>query len=92
MRVVESEGEITLTVERRRGHNGEVSVSYDTKPKEALEGVDYIGAHGVLTFAHGQQSQCGARPDRTTRRAPRRGSFHEGGGDAPRVSCPRAPR
>ena len=57
VRTVESEGQVVLTVERRRGHNGEVTVQYDTKPKEALEGVDYVGAHGTLTFGHGVMSQ-----------------------------------
>ena len=57
VRVVESDGLVTLVVERRRGHNGEVSINYDTKPKEALEGVDYVGAHGTLTFAHAEMSK-----------------------------------
>ena len=56
VRCVESDRSVTLVVERRRGHNGEVCVQYDTKPREALEGIDYIGAHGTLTFAHGQLS------------------------------------
>ena len=57
VRCAESDGKVFLTVERKRGHNGEISVKYDTRPKEALEGADYIGAHGELAFAHGELSQ-----------------------------------
>jgi len=57
LRVVESERYVTLTVERRRGHNGEVTVKYDTKAREALEGIDYVGKHGEVTFAHGEMSK-----------------------------------
>jgi solute carrier family 8 (sodium/calcium exchanger) len=57
VRVKESEGSVTLVVERRRGHNGEVSVQYNTVPKTALEGIDYVGMHGTITLAHGQLSE-----------------------------------
>ena len=57
VRCIESDGFVTLTVERKRGHNGEVSVKYDTKQKQALEGIDYMGQHGVLTFAHAEMSK-----------------------------------
>lgn len=68
VRVIESDRFITLTVERRRGHNGEVSVRYDTKPREALEGTDYIGQHGEMKFAHGAPCSPIIVFFRTTRR------------------------
>ena len=54
---VESQRSVTLVVERRRGHNGEVGVQYDTRQQTALEGVDFRGAHGTLTFAHEEMSK-----------------------------------
>ena len=57
VRVREKDGIVSLTVQRKRGHNGEVTVKYDTKSKEALEGADFEGAHGELTFAHGEMSK-----------------------------------
>jgi len=57
VRVVESERSVTLTIERRRGHNGEVSLQFDTKAKEALEDIDYKGQHETITFAHGEMSK-----------------------------------
>jgi solute carrier family 8 (sodium/calcium exchanger) len=57
VRCRECDGSVTLTVQRKRGHNGEVTLKYDTRSKEALEGADFEGAHGELTFAHGELSK-----------------------------------
>jgi Ca2+/Na+ antiporter len=51
--VSESEGKITVVVERVGGHTGEVSVDYKTKDQDALAGKDYHPVSGTLTWPDG---------------------------------------
>jgi len=55
--VDESDGNVTLTVMRRHGAHGAVSVEWETKDGTAVTPNDYTAASGVLEFAHGQVSQ-----------------------------------
>ena len=56
-RITESAGEVTLTVNRIRGHNGTITVAYRTKGQSATPGKDYISIDGTLTFKHGELSK-----------------------------------
>ena len=50
---LESSGLAVVTVERERGSEGVVSVSYSTSDLIAIAGVDYVASSGVLTWADG---------------------------------------
>ena len=50
--VKESVGDATITVIRKNGADGEVSVKWRTIDKTAIEGKDYHGKEGVLVFKH----------------------------------------
>ena len=50
-RITESAGEVTLTVNRIRGHNGTITVAYRTKGQSATPGKDFIPIDGTLTQA-----------------------------------------
>ena len=44
-----------LIVERTNGSDGKVSVKWTTKDQSAINGRDFHGGTGVLTFEHGEQ-------------------------------------
>lgn len=50
----ESIGTIKLLVERTNGSDGNVSVKWTTQDQTAVNGRDYHGGTGVLTFEHGE--------------------------------------
>eukprot|EP01006_Ploeotia_vitrea_P028616 TRINITY_DN61285_c0_g1_i1.p1 TRINITY_DN61285_c0_g1~~TRINITY_DN61285_c0_g1_i1.p1 ORF type:complete len:912 (-),score=83.41 TRINITY_DN61285_c0_g1_i1:1441-4176(-) len=56
--VVETEGEVVLTVDRVNGCDGEVSVLYSTTEGTAAEGREYMSVtNAVLSFSHGESSK-----------------------------------
>ena len=55
--VSETTREINVTVYRRRGADGKVTVDYNTADGEAKAGVDYVETTGTLVFEHGETSQ-----------------------------------
>lgn len=50
--VTESIGNVAISVVRLNGADGEVSVKWRTIDKSAINGKDFIGGSGVLTFKH----------------------------------------
>ncbi|KAL5018651.1 hypothetical protein ScPMuIL_004373 [Solemya velum] len=50
----ESVGVATVTVVRRNGSDGTVSVKWETKDITAVGGMDYLDTQGVLVFDHGE--------------------------------------
>ena len=52
----ENGGSVVVTVNRFNVSTGVVSVNYNTSDGTARDGVDYLGASGVLVFADGQAS------------------------------------
>jgi hypothetical protein len=52
--VVESDGTVTLTVERTVGSDGAVSVDYATSNGTAVAGGDYVGETGTVDWGGGQ--------------------------------------
>ena len=87
--VNENDGTATIIVTRADGDNGAVSVDYSTQDGTALEGADYTGRTGTLSFLSGQTSKTFAipiredtaiEPDETVRlrlSIPRAGPFWE---------------
>jgi Leucine-rich repeat (LRR) protein len=55
--VAENAGTVTLTVRRGGETNGTLEVDYATTDGTALEGIDYVGATGRLTWADGDSSE-----------------------------------
>eukprot|EP00118_Oscarella_pearsei_P022727 m.265821 g.265821 ORF g.265821 m.265821 type:complete len:6112 (+) comp40493_c2_seq23:779-19114(+) len=53
--VDESDGTVTLTVVRANGLNGDVSVEFRTVDGTALNGKDYAGTAGTLSFKDGER-------------------------------------
>ncbi|HEX8651582.1 MAG TPA: Calx-beta domain-containing protein [Pyrinomonadaceae bacterium] len=53
---VEGKGSLQFTVTRTGGSAGSVSISYATKDGTALNGPDYAGATGTVTFADGDMT------------------------------------
>jgi hypothetical protein len=47
---------VSLRVRRTGGRTGAVTVDYDTSAGSAREGVDYLAAHGTLSWADGDAS------------------------------------
>ena len=52
--VKESVGTFEITVERKNGADGKVSIGYKTGDINAIEGKDYVGSSGELEFKHGE--------------------------------------
>lgn len=55
--ITEGPSTYALPVTRSGGTDGEVSVDYVIVPSSAVEGDDYTGTTGTITFADGQQTQ-----------------------------------
>eukprot|EP00232_Nephroselmis_pyriformis_P022302 CAMPEP_0182866928 /NCGR_PEP_ID=MMETSP0034_2-20130328/8450_1 /TAXON_ID=156128 /ORGANISM="Nephroselmis pyriformis, Strain CCMP717" /LENGTH=894 /DNA_ID=CAMNT_0024999261 /DNA_START=354 /DNA_END=3038 /DNA_ORIENTATION=- len=55
--VGEIDGKCVLTVIRRRGCDGVVTVDYETVDNTAIAGQDYYHCTGTLTFEHGESSK-----------------------------------
>jgi len=55
--ISESDVWISLTVLRKKGNKGKVSVKYTTKDGTAIAGADYVAASGTLTFADGENEK-----------------------------------
>lgn len=54
--VDETARSVSLRVRRTGGRTGAVTVDYDTSAGSAREGVDYLAAHGTLSWADGDAS------------------------------------
>lgn len=54
---LESNGTLTITVQRSGGSSDEVQVSYQTADGTAVSGSDYMSAAGTLTFPDGETEQ-----------------------------------
>ena len=50
----EGDGKILIPIHRLGGMDGEVSVKWRTVEGTAIEGTDFEGGKGVVTFAHNQ--------------------------------------
>ena len=55
--VKESVGDAEINVVRQNGADGVITVNYSTKDKTAVDGKDYEGQNGLLTFNHGETHQ-----------------------------------
>lgn len=55
-------GSAIITVQRRAGFQGAVTVNYATSDSTAVAGVDYISTSGTLTFAQGESNKTFAVP------------------------------
>merc|ERR1719471_1995057 len=55
--VSESAGEVRIPVLRKNGANDRVTVDYQTQPGTALDGVDFYGVRGTLTFENGESAK-----------------------------------
>ena len=53
----EAGGKAIVQVNRINGADGTVSVGWETKDLTAVDGKDYIGGVGSLTFEHGETSK-----------------------------------
>ncbi|XP_028395158.1 sodium/calcium exchanger 3-like [Dendronephthya gigantea] len=53
--VKESIGKASLVLERTKGTDGTVSVTWTTKDQSATEGKDYVGGTGTVVFEHAEQ-------------------------------------
>ena len=53
--VFETDGSVTVTVNRERGGSGAVSVEYNVLDGTATSGADYEGADGIITWADGEE-------------------------------------
>lgn len=54
--VKESIGDAVITVIRKNGADGEISVNWRTVDKNAINGRDYRGGEGILVFKHTEVS------------------------------------
>lgn len=54
--VDEEAGEVTIVVKRQQGSAGEVTVDYETTEGSAVDGEDYVGTSGTLTWDDGDRS------------------------------------
>ena len=61
-RVLESDGEVTIIVERVGGALGAVSVDYGTIENTAKKGQDYVHVSGTLIFGAGETKKAFAVP------------------------------
>ena len=52
--VKESAGAVNLSISRTGGADGEVTLKWMTKDKNAVSGKDYSGGSGEITFNHGE--------------------------------------
>ena len=55
--VIEDAGLLTVTVERRNGASGNLTIDYATSDGTATAGQDYMAASGTLTFSGGETSK-----------------------------------
>lgn len=55
--VKENAGQIRITVTRRNGSSGPVSIDYFTQDGTAFAGIDYLATSGTLMFADGEMSR-----------------------------------
>lgn len=55
--VLETAGQVVLTVQRTQGLDGAVSVTYATSNNSAIAGVNYTATAGTLDFAAGESSK-----------------------------------
>ena len=55
--VGESDGTVSIALERTGGSDGKVSINYITKNNTAIAGSDYTATSGKLTFADGETSK-----------------------------------
>ena len=53
--VFETDGSVTVTVNRERGSSGAVSVEYNVLDGTATSGADYEGSDGIITWADGEE-------------------------------------
>ena len=53
--IKESIGKASLVLERTKGTDGTVSVTWTTKDQSAINGKDYFGGSGTVTFEHAEQ-------------------------------------
>jgi solute carrier family 8 (sodium/calcium exchanger) len=53
--VKESIGVASLVLERTNGTDGTVGVTWTTKDQSAINGKDFVGGTGTVTFEHGEQ-------------------------------------
>ena len=54
--VMENQGTVTVSVNRKDGGTGAVSVDYSTADGDAADGHDYVGTSGTLTWGSGDTS------------------------------------
>ena len=64
--VKESVGDAEINVVRQNGADGVITVNYSTKDKTAVDGKDYEGQNGLLTFNHGETHQVTIRKNAST--------------------------
>ena len=53
--VFETDGSVTVTINRERGSNGAVSVEYNVLDGTATFEADYEGSDGIITWADGEE-------------------------------------
>ena len=53
--IKESIGKASMVLERTNGTDGTVSVTWITKDQSAINGKDYFGGSGTVTFEHAEQ-------------------------------------
>ena len=51
----ESIGKASLVLERTKGSDGTVGVTWTTKDQSAISGKDYVGGTGTVVFEHAEQ-------------------------------------
>ncbi|MBI2849193.1 MAG: hypothetical protein HYX88_03585, partial [Chloroflexi bacterium] len=62
IQVAENSGDVTITVFRRGGRKGTVTVDFETSDGTATAGSDYIPVSGTLTFADGETRKAFSVP------------------------------
>ncbi len=55
--VLETDGQVLITVKRMGGSNGAATVKYEASNGTAVAGSDYTATAGTLTFAHGEATK-----------------------------------
>jgi hypothetical protein len=53
--VFETDGSVTVTINRERGNKGAVSVEYNVLDGTATSGADYEASDGIITWADGEE-------------------------------------